>query len=43
MGVAIRRWVWLDCIGAISGWCCKEVLYIDFLILLFPTPLLYIY
>ena len=18
-------WVWLECIGAVSGWCCKEV------------------
>ena len=18
-------WVWLDCIGVVSGWCCKEV------------------
>ena len=18
-------WVWLECIGVISGWCCKEV------------------
>ena len=25
MGVVIRRWVWLECIGVISGWCCKEV------------------
>ena len=23
MGVVIRRWVWLDCIGVVSG-CCKE-------------------
>ena len=38
MGVVIRRWVWLKCIGVVSGWCCKEV---DFLILLLiPTPLL---
>ena len=25
MGVVIRSWVWLDSIGEVSGWCCKEV------------------
>ena len=25
MGVIIRRWVWLECIGVVSGCCCKEV------------------
>ena len=31
-------WVWLECVGVVSGCCCKEV--IDFLIiLLIPTPL----
>ena len=25
MGVAIRRWVWLECIGMVSAFCCKEV------------------
>ena len=25
MGVVIRRWVWLECIGVVSGCCCKEV------------------
>ena len=25
MGVVIRSWVWLQCIGVVSGWCCKEV------------------
>ena len=20
-------WVWLECIGVVSGWCCKEVYY----------------
>ena len=24
MGVVSRRWVWLECIGVVSGWC-KEV------------------
>ena len=38
MGVVIMRWVWLECIGVVSG-CCK-VQYIDILIiLLIPTPL----
>ena len=31
-------WVWLECIGVVSGCCCRR--YIDFLIiLLIPTPL----
>ena len=31
-------WVWLECIGVVSGCCCKEV--IDFLfVLLTPAPL----
>ena len=30
-------WVWLECIGVVSGCCCKEVFII--LLLLFPTPL----
>ena len=34
MGVVSRRWVWLESIGVVSG--CG---YIDFLILLMPTPL----
>ena len=25
MGVVIRMWVWLECIGVVSGCCCKEV------------------
>ena len=24
MGVVIRRWVWLECVGVVNG-CCKEV------------------
>ena len=24
----------LECIGVVSGWCCKEVMYIHFLIIL---------
>ena len=33
-------WVWLECIGVVSGCCCKDWRYIDFLIvLLIPTPL----
>ena len=44
MGVVSRRWVWVESIGVANG--CKEVYrfphirrYIDFLILLIPTPL----
>ena len=31
-------WVWLPCIGVVSGCCCKEVWYIDILtiIIIFP-------
>ena len=31
MGVVVgvasgwNLWVWLECIGVVSGWCCKEV------------------
>ena len=25
MGVVIRRWVWLECIGVVNGCCCKDV------------------
>ena len=25
MDVVIRRWVWLESIGVVSGCCCKEV------------------
>ena len=34
-------WLWLECIGVVSGCCCKEVcIIIDILaILLIPTPL----
>ena len=39
MVVVIRRWVWLECIGVISGWCCKEVYIYFLIILLIPTPL----
>ena len=42
MGVVIRRWVWLECICVVSGWCCKQVYTVDLLILLIPTPLVYI-
>ena len=34
-------YVWLECVGVVSGCCCKEV-YIDFLIILLTltyTPL----
>ena len=35
-------WVWLQCIGVVSGWCCKEVYNcIDILTIIinFPSPL----
>ena len=38
VGVVSRRRVWLVGVGVASGCGCKEV-YIDFLILLIPTPL----
>ena len=25
MASAWNLWAWLQCIGVISGWCCKEV------------------
>ena len=28
-------WVWLECMGVVSGCCCKDI---NFLILLIPTP-----
>ena len=30
-------WVWLECIGVISG-CCKEVLILDILIIIITFP-----
>ena len=36
MGVVIRRWVWLECIGVVVGVVRR---YIDVLILLILTPL----
>ena len=38
-------WVWLECIGVVSGCCCKEVQYIDILIIIISflyTPIVYI-
>ena len=35
-------WVWLECIGVVSGCCCKEGYRFShniYLILLIPTPL----
>ena len=37
MDVVIIMWVWFECIGVVSGCCVRR--YIDFLILLIPTPL----
>ena len=31
-------WVWLPCIGVVSGCCCKEVLYIDILTIIINFP-----
>ena len=28
-------WVWLECIGVVSGWCCKEI---DILIIIITFP-----
>ena len=39
MGV-VSRWMWVESMGVAIGCGCKEVRYIDFLILLIPTPLL---
>ena len=30
--------VWLECIGVVSGCCCKEVQYIDILIIIITFP-----
>ena len=40
MGVASEwnLWVWLQCIGMVSGCCCKEVQYIDILIIIINFP-----
>ena len=27
MASGCNLWVWLECIGVVSGWCCKEVPY----------------
>ena len=32
-------WVWLECIGVVSGCCCKAVYRYPHKLLLFPTPL----
>ena len=29
-------WVWLECIGVVSGWCCKAVIDIFIIIITFP-------
>ena len=38
MGVVIRRWVWLECIGVVSGWLRR---YLGFLITCIPPPLVF--
>ena len=32
-------WVWLPCMGVVSGCCCKEVKYNIDILIIFPTPL----
>ena len=32
-------WVWLECIGVVSGCCCKEIYRFPHIILLIPTSL----
>ena len=40
MGVVIRRWVWLECIGLVSACSCKEVYrFPNTYVLIIPTPL----
>ena len=41
MGVASgwNLWVWLECIGVVSGCCCKRYIDILIIIITFPTPL----
>ena len=31
-------WVWLKCIGVVSGCCCKEVYTVDILIIIITFP-----
>ena len=31
-------WVWLQCIGVVSGCCCKEGIYIDILTIIIHFP-----
>ena len=41
MGVVSRKWMWVESMCVACGCGCKELYsYIDFLILLIPTPLL---
>ena len=36
--VGWNLWVWLQCIGVASRCCCKEVQYIDILIIIINFP-----
>ena len=37
MASGLNLWMWLECIGVVSGCCCKEVYnYIDIIIIIFP-------
>ena len=35
-------WVWLECIGVVSECCCKEVRYIDILIIVITFPYFFV-
>ena len=41
MGVVSSKWVWVESMGVASG--CGVRRYIDFLILLIPTPLVWLF
>ena len=39
MASASNLWMWLECIGVVSGCCCKEVhIYVDILIIIITFP-----
>ena len=38
MASAWNLWLWLPCIGMVSGCCCKEVYYIDILTIMINFP-----
>ena len=36
MASGLNLWVWLECIGVVSGCCCKEVYRYPLIIITFP-------